>query len=438
MAGDDTQHVTEMLENINDRLADDVIANLSTKVENTVRELDNVLTNYVIDEDKSLEERRKQTEKAQKDRQKKAQKTGQAAANEEILAREEELGNELMGLNKQQEEQEIDEENGKIISEVDISAQRYVGISSNAKKLLEYSQKLNIPVPEELCSIILIKDNPLLKNAVEKFDPKTNAREAHVLLLAAASKLYYDALNRYAGYYAKRGLDYLSFSNATERQIRNFDIFNTPMMTRVRNIKDMTSAYAQSIRKNRAAIYDKNLSKEDGLKINVRDNVELIKGDQPTGMKEEDKKKERTPEEQEKIYEEWKKLLAEDIRGTVAVDEKDMKQEEWLIGKDEYRDRIFELMKVNPDCDGLTGLPLKKYLISMNSNLIANLRQLEDELPKTSVGSKFCYIPRLRDEFIEKIKTEKFAMLLTSDFFYRDLLSGHVDGQGGSFTKWSA
>ena len=452
-------NVTEMLSTLNTSLARDAILNLNLSNAETANEVEVFLKNYEIDQDTSIEDRKKQTAKDQAKRKKKADKTGKIAADEEIIQAREELENELLDkgeINKDRtlktevvdltgknpvqlkdmcdlfkkvladsakpftEEKEV---NGQIIQN-NLGQQRYSDMKNDAKKVLNYATDLGIAVPEELYYLLKLEDNPLLKNAVDKFAPGEHANESYVLLMSATSKVFYEALNRFAGYYVSDGLEKYYFSNDKERNARNYDIFDVPLMTRVRNVRDMSAVYANEIRKNRLKVYDETVPEGEIQDQNMRDNIALIQGAQPTGLeqeKKEEKKEEKVEEnKQEKIYEEWKNLLANDIRGAVEVDQKDMKQTPWIL-KD-YQEQVFNIMKNNPDCKDLTGEPLKRYLIAMNDNLHANLLQLTDELPKTSVGAKFCYIPKMRDAFIEKVKTERFAMLLRPDFFYRDLL----------------
>ena len=459
-------NVPDMLGTINSSLARDAILNLNQSKTDSLDELDIFLKNYAIDESTAAADRQDKTAKDQAKRKKQAEKTGKAAADEEIVQNREDLENELLdrgavrnrtlktevmdlkGENTVQLKDmselfrkvlsdsekpftEEKEEGGHIVQK-DLSAQRFADMKTDADKVLNYAKDLGIAVPEELYYIIKLEDNPLLKNGTEKFEPEKHANETYVLLMSATSKVFYDALNRFAGYYVSDGLEKYQFSKDKERTARNFDIFNVELMTKVRNVRDMSSAYANEIRKNRIKVYEETVPEEKIQDQNLRENIALVQGSQPTGMEKEktEEKKEETAVEaaeekieenkQEKIYQEWKELLAKDIRGTAEVDRKDMKQTPWLL-KD-YQEQVFDIMKNNPDCDGLTGEPLKRYLIAMNDNLRANLLQLEDELPKTSVGGKFCYIPKLRDDFIEKIKTERFGMLLRPDFFYRDLL----------------
>ena len=452
----------EMLNTLNTSLTRDAILNLNKSNVDSVNELDVFLKNYKIDKSNAEEERQKKTEKDQAKRKKKADKTGKIAADEEIIQNRENLENELLNRGEVKDrtlKTEVTDfdgknavqlkdlsdlfkkvlsdsakpfteekgENGHIVQK-SLSAQRYADIKRDAKKVLDYAQDLGIAVPEELYYIMKLEDNPLLRNGVDKFAPGEHANESYVMLMSATSKLFYEALNRFAGYYVFDGLEKYYFTKDMERRARNFDIFNVKLMTQVRNIRDMSAAYANEIRKNRVKVYDETVPEDVIQDQNMRENIALIQGAQPTGIekekqeeKKEEKKEEETEEQKkEKLYEEWKELLSKDIRGTVEVDQKDMKQTPWIL-KD-YQEQVFNIMKNNPDCNGLTGEPLKRYLIAINDNLRSNLLQLTDELPKTSVGAKFCYIPKLRDAFIEKVKTERFAMLLRPDFFYRDLL----------------
>ena len=445
--------VSQMLSTINTSLARDAILNLNQSAAESMAELDTFIKNYVIDENNADAERQKKTEKDQAKRKKKAEKTGHEAADEEIIQNRENLENELLNREGAKERTlktvvknltgnvsvqlkdlsdlfkkvlsdsqkpftETVDEGGKTV-EKSLSAQRYSGMAADANKILDYAKDLGIAVPEELYYIIQLDDNAIMKNGVDKFNPKDHANEAYILLMAAASKVFYDALNRYAGYYVTDGLEKYHFSKDKERIARNYDIFNVKLMTHVRNIRDMSTAYAGKIKQNRVKIFDETVPEDQLQDMNMRENIAIVQGAQPTGI-EEAKKEEIKENAQEKIYEEWRNLLANDIRGQVEVDQKDMKQTPWVL-KD-YQEQVFNIMKNNPDCKGLTGKPLMSYLIAMNDNLRSSLLQLEDELPKTSVGAKFRYIPKLRDEFIEKIKTERFAMLLRPDFFYRDLL----------------
>ena len=455
--------VAEMLNTVNESLTREALLNLNRQYNDSLHDVDVFLKNYVIDESTAEAERREQTAKDQAKRKKKAEKTGKEGADEELLQNREELENELLDRgevkNRTLKTEVVDPQTGKNVVQLkdisdlfkkvlsdfekpfteekeenghtvqkDLSAQRYAEIAQNAQKVLGFATDLGIAVPEELYYIIKLEDNPLLKNGMEKFAPEKNARESYVLLMSAMSKVYYESLNRYAGYYVSDGLEKYHFSKDPERIARNFDILNMGLISKIRNIRDMTSAFANEIRKNRLKVYDETVPEDQIQDQNMRENIALIQGAQPTGLEEvkqeakkEEKKEEETEEQKrEKRHAEWKELLSKDIRGTVEVDKKDMKQTPWIL-KD-YQQQVFNIMKNNPDCDKLTGEPLKRYLIAMNDNLRSNLMQLNDELPKTSVGAKFCYIPKLRDAFIEKIKTERFAMLLRPDFFYRELL----------------
>lgn len=459
--------VAGMLIDTNDNLARDMkyalnerinLTELDEKINTSLKNLETLIDNYVIDEDKSELERHENQKKDKEKRKKAEKKTGKVAADEEIIEAQEEAENiifdkvednkfeiqtKVMNLDGQNATKLSDmtalfkkvlletkfknvtankdgkEKAAEKIGDEDLSTQRYVGIKADAKKLVNYAKDLNIRMPEELYYLVEIGDNPLMATAMEKFEPDKHGQEAYVLLLSATAQIYYGALNRFAGYYVTDGLQNYQFSKDLERTARNFDIFNVEMMTQVRNIKDMTEAYAGAIRQNIEKIYTETVPEGEIQDKNRRENAKIMEGAQPTGLKEEEKKKVNTEEDQEKIYEEWKNLIMNDIRGTTAVQKKGTKQEKWIL-KD-YADQVMQIMKDTPSCRNLKGTPLKKYLISINSYLNKALLQLEDELPKSSVGEKFKYVPKLRDEFIEKVKRDRFALLLRP-FFYRDLL----------------
>ena len=64
-------------------------------------------------------------------------------------------------------------------------------------------------------------------------------------------------------------------------------------------------------------------------------------------------------------------------------------------------------------------------ILNILKNLHHNLMQLNDELPKTSIGSQFRYIPKLRDDYIQKLMDEQFAVLLHGEINFRDLLKNN-------------
>ena len=459
---------SEMLTEINDNLTRNAFFDLRQTTNGPMGKIDTILTNYLLETNNKAEEIKNENKKAQDKRKKKAELTGVEDADEEIQARREDLENELLAhgedvnieletkvmdldgkqpmqlsdmttlfkkvisyskktyegknpkaINLQNEEVEAPEAN--IIKPAgEQTAINYVNISADAKRVLRFAQNLSITVPEELYYLLDLEDKVFLKSAKEKFKPEEHAEEAYILLMSAISQVYYGALSRFAGYNVTDGIQTYQFSKDLERTAQNYDIFNIEMMTAVRNLRDMTSAYAGQIRKNRLKINRAGVSRKDIADEILRDNIELVQGAQPTGISEEKKAEVIKDDKQEKIYEEWRTLLTQDIRGTVETDDKDMKQAPWVLS--EYADKVFEIMKNNPDCQNLTGQALKSYLIALNDNLNANLLQLTDELPKSSIGEKFCYIPRLRDDFIEYIKRDKFGMLLRPDFFYRNEL----------------
>ena len=503
----------EMLDEINGTLVTEVFGHLQTAVPDKrfQDKIESFFSKYVIDDNRE-EERLKAQEKDKKKRQKKAAKTGQEEPNEDLIVEREEVENELLHKDNDHEaklsskvqdldghntvdlgdmaklfnrvlknsekpytenkyetftetvidkvrddkgniigEQERQVESKRVVSTRDLSRSRYEETVNDAKTVLTYAKNLGIAVPEELYCILDIKDNNLfVTNNKAKFAPDAHVAEAYVLLMSATAKVFYSALNRFAGYYASDGIKTMYKSEDLERKARNFDVFNVEMMTHVRNIRDRVDAYAAEIRRNRLDINDSNLSEEAKEDRNLRENIMILQGVQPTGVaqekkvevpkednkeeqKKQDKKKleeekkkkeEEEKKKQEKIYEEWRTLLKKDIRGTEEVDHKDMKKSKWVL-KD-YADKVFELMKSIPECKNLTGEPLKRYLITLNGNLNHNLLQLTDELPKSSIGKKFLYIPKMKEDFIEQVKEQKFALMLRSDTFFRDLLNNNA------------
>ena len=466
---DEALESTEVLEDVNKRLANDAISNLDLEMKKTLDELDTIIEGYVLDEDNSVNELKKDTEKAQADRKKKAKKTGKEDAGAEFAENMENVRNDLLDANVQAEDNPLlkdnaqrtlrttvtdldgnnitqlsemskffkkvfedsqkpyskeNIENDKLVSEEDLSARRYSEVISNAEKVLGFAEKLQIPVPQELYYLMDIKGakaNALAMGFKDKLNPEKNVKEASVFLMAAASRVYYEALNRFAGYIVHdTGINKYSFTDDREREARNYDIFNMRMMTQVRKTMDMTAAYAEEIRKNRVTIYDKTTDANTIQDKNLKENLAILKGAQKTGHDAQDQENKLNEKEQEEIYNQWKNLLKNGIRGVVEVDDKDMNEKPWVLS--EFADRIFELMKNNPEVQGLKGDDLSRYLIAMNDHLHHNLLQLRDELPKSSVGAKFCYIPKLRDDFIKNVIDTKFATLLRADVFYRDLL----------------
>ena len=497
-----------LLDEINKNLVNNVLGELQMSVPDkfTSEKVESFFSNYVI-VDEQEEARLKEQEKAKKKRQKKAARPGQEDPDEDLIVERENAENELMGIHEKHDAKLVSRvedltgnnrvelgdiaklfnkvlkdsskpfterryekvtttvrererladgklsdvetvrevESNRIVEEKDLSARRYEETVRDAKRVHLYATTLGISIPTELYSIIQIDDNAFIKGDKAKFDPEAHSAEAYVLLMSATAKIYYEALNRFAGYYTSDGVKNLHFTKDPERNARNFDVFNKNLMTHVRNVRDKADAYASEIRRNRIDGNESGLSEEAKQDRNLRDNVDLIRGMQPTGIiqvqdkKEEaaakDKKakedKEKSKQEelikqqkQEKIYEEWKTLLNKGIRGTEEVAQKDMKKDKWVL-KD-YADKVFELMKNNTDCQNLTGEPLKRYLITLNSNLNHNLLQLTDELPKSSVGRKFLYIPRMKEDFIDLVKEQKFGLLLRSDTFFRDLLNDNA------------
>ena len=292
-------------------------------------------------------------------------------------------------------------------------------MSGYAEQLKDYSDKLNIPMPEELSGILELKNNGFLMGRAMKMDPKSHSKETYVLLMSSVSKIYYECLNRYAGYDVTDGLNkYSHEKNEDGDLLKNFDILNRKHFMQVRNIRDTAAAYADQIRKNRLSIFDMTTSDKEKAKLDEKINVEIIKDAQPVNV--EDDGVELEIDDQEEIYKEWEELIRSDIRGVEAVADKDAKQKPWVL-KD-YADDVLRIMKANPEIQRVRGEEIKRYLISINDNLYHNLLQLSDELPKTSVGAKFCYVPKMRDDFIEKVKKERFAMLLRPDEHIRELL----------------
>ncbi len=403
----------EALESINNRLANNAFGNLEEKLEDTLKQVDTILTNYELENPgNNIDGEARQLQTKVKDL---------AGGNATELSEMADLFRTVL-LNSENPYNKVDDPDA---TQEALNQLRYAEISKNAKEVEKYALNLGIAVPEELSYIIQTDNNVLLKGNIDKFNPKSNVREAYVLLLSAASKVYYEALNRFAGYNVHDGMVKLHYSDDPDRTAKNFDILNMKMMAQIRNIRDMSSAYANEIRKNRLVINENTISAKDVQDRILKDNVEILQGLQPTGLEQEKKEEKKVviPERpQEDYYREWEEVITKDIRGSVEVEEKDTQKAPWIIGQKEYADRVITIMKADPGCQKLTGDKLKRYLISLNDNLNHNLKQLTDELPKTSVGSKFCYLPKMRDEFIEKLKTEKFAVLLGESFFFRDLV----------------
>ena len=318
------------------------------------------------------------------------------------------------------EKEEVDKTSGKITKVVDLSESRYKDIKKYAEKVLNIANTLNIPVPQELCYILDV-DNDFLVGKKEEFDPETHAKEAYVLLMASISKVYYESLNRFAGYYITDAPTRYFDIKDTERDIRNYDILNSDLMEKIRTMRDMTSVYAAQIAENRLKIFEKSATPEMLAEHYLNVNVRIAKNAQPVAG---DVKKSFIGEktDPEEIYKQWEVLIKSDIRGVKAVDTKDMKQKPWVIGEKEYAGKVLEIMKADPALEGLSGTEIKRYLISLNDNLYHNLKQLNDELPKTSIGEKFCYVPKMRDFFIQKVKDERFGMLLKPNLNFKDLL----------------
>lgn len=449
-----TTNLTEALEEENMSLVQGSMSEIMAGLSGVLSEVDTVI-NYEIVESKSEKKKKKSREKDNKKKTKNANKSGNEAEiddvkrsieieqnildageeNENVLeqnVRDADLDDRvelkdiatlfkdvlLDGQNNPFKKYTNDEKNKQIIAE-NIDS-RYLDVKRNAEKVAEYAKKLNISIPEELNYIIELDNNPILKGKMEKFDPKTNTIEAYILLVSSISKVYYESLNRFAGYYAFDGLNHYADYADEERFIHNYDILNKNLMIKVRNMRDMSSAYANEIRKKRIEIFDRSATKEELENHDLKINSDIFKDAQPVNKTEKQVVIEEEKEDPEKIYKEWKDLIQNDIRGVVEVDDKDMKKMPWVIA--DYAEDVLKLMKANPGLEGLKGEELKRYLIGINENLYHNLMQLTDELPKTSVGAKFCYVPKMRDDFIEKIKKERFGMLLRSDFHYRELL----------------
>jgi len=185
-------NVTEMLNTLNTSLARDAILNLNLSNAETANEVEVFLKNYEIDQDTSIQDRKKQTAKDQAKRKKKADKTGKIAADEEIIQAREELENELLDkgeINKERtlktevvdlegknavqlkdmcdlfkkvladsakpftEEKEV---NGQIVQN-NLGAQRYADVKNDANKVLNYATDLGIAVPEELYYLLKLE-----------------------------------------------------------------------------------------------------------------------------------------------------------------------------------------------------------------------------------------------------------------------------------------
>ncbi len=475
---------TEYLTELNSRLATDAIWNIHNDFNAKTLELDRfdeILDRYIIVEDKRAEERKKAQEKEAKNRSKKAEKTGKIAADQEIFEDNVEATNQIFEKNEDHKteletkvkrlegegahdlkdlsklfkevmeqstkpfaEDIVEVVNGKevITGSKDISANWKPFITSKATALTTIARKVGIDIPQEMYSIIQLNDNELLRNKYNDFKPEENIREAFVLLTAATSKIFYDALNRFAGYTVSDGLKSYWFNEDLERKANNYDIMNKQMVERIRNIRDMSAAYADAIRRNREEIASDNTSLNDVNKRIIDENNRILNENQPSGLKVEKKKEEeqldKKDENQEKIvieekdpaliqqeiYEEWERYIEEDIVGTEHVDDKDMKMETWIVR--DYKELVLNVMKNNPQIQSLRGAEAKRYIIALNSNLNHNLKVLNDELPKTSIGKRFNYIPRMKQDYIEHLKQNHFGMLLTAKFNFKELLKNNA------------
>ncbi len=472
----EAKDTADYLEYENKNLSGRSIGNLSVKAEEIFKEVDTLLKNYVIDEDQTAEKLKEQRDAEQKKRSKK----GGKLADEEIVQDRNKIEQEIFarpdevviedGQVKTDKNTELDKkmyniqtrkeafllpelsalfkkvlkdaqnpftrvkeiEKTEIVDgeevktkghiEEDLSKERYKELEDEAKKLLEYAKKMGAAIPEELYYLIDIaeEENALYMGYKDKFKPEKNGTEAYALLLSASSKLFFNALNVFAGYAVTQDDKKLFFSDDRELRAQNYDVFNFELMKSVINIRDGASAVASRIRKNRLAIHNMTVPKDVVQEKINKENEQIARNAQPTGIDEEERKRKLEEDKLKEIHAEWEKLIKEDIRGIQEVDDKDMKKKKWILP--EYADKILEIMKNNPECNGLTGEPLKRYLIGINDHLVHNLLQLNDELPKSSIGEEFCFVPKMRDDFIQKVKTEKFGMLLRSDFNFRDLL----------------
>ena len=436
------------LEDMNNAIVQDSMYSISGYLDETISEIDKLI-GYEIVESESEKKEREAKEKKNKKKKKEADKKGGAEAKDiedeleaeaavlenagPVLTPIQESITDLSG-NNQTDIKDVASLFKKILLDsrnpfksygkdgaVDLSESRYADIKGFAERVLELSKNLQITVPEEL-SYIIDSDNGFLMDRKDKFNPKAHANEAYVLLLSSVSKVYYETLNRFAGYLVYDGFNHYTANDDEERNIRNYDILNKNLMTSVRHMRDMTSAFANQIRKNRMEFADRTETKEEVEERNLKINVEILKDAQPVAIEEKEPEKlvkVKTPEE---IYEEWKDLIENDIRGIEQVNDKDMKKKPWMIGEAEYSGEVLKMMKADPTLLQATEDEVKRYLIGINDNLYHNMLQLTDELPKTSVGVKFCYVPKMRDDFINKVKKERFAMLLRPDFHFRELL----------------
>ena len=249
-------NVADMLNTVNENLAREAIQNLNQQYNESLNEVDEFLKNYVIDASTAEAERQEKTAKDQAKRKKKAEKTGKEAADEEIIQNREELENELLDRGEVKDRtlktevwdlkghntvqlKDISDLFKKVLSDFEkpyteekeekghtvqksLYAQRYAETARDAKKVLNFATELGIAVPEELYYIIKLEDNPLLKNGMDKFGPEAHARESYVLLMSATSKVFYESLNRFAGYAVSDGLEKYSFSKDKERTAKNY------------------------------------------------------------------------------------------------------------------------------------------------------------------------------------------------------------------------
>ncbi len=417
--------IIETLKAQNSAFVTDVMNNLFAEAisSETEKELGRIIKNFTVDGESYDPEKRK------KDKKKKAQNVDISV--DTMLLNNEKMYSDIelkdmsalfRDVLKMSSEpiNDVVNVNGKLV-EKNNRESRYTKIIDSARKILEFAEKGNIAVPEELYCIVEIQDKFLLKENSQKFNAKDNMEEAYVLLMAATSKVFYEALNRYAGYYATRRFDKLNFTDDKDRYARNFDIINMDLMDKVVKIKDNSSAYAKYIMKNRLEI---NRVTEEETKKKAEEEARKKAEEEQRKREQEEAKKKAETERRNKLREEWRNLIRNDIRGVVEVEDKDLKQKEWVL-KD-YEEDIIKIMEKTDEFKDLTGEPLKRKLIEFNDNLLNNLKLLRDELPKTSVGQKFNYVPRLVNDFVHKLTSTKLSDLLTSVYNFRDELRGNM------------
>ena len=219
-------NLTEMLNTLNTSLARDAILTLNQKNQDAVNELDKFIRNYELDQPQIQAQKKEINEKEERENEllgkgRVRNRTLQTKVesldgkNQVELKDMSDLFKKVLSDSGKPFTEEKDE--GGHIVQKDLSAQRFEDMKRDAEKVLNYATDLGIAVPEELYFILKLEDNPLLKNGVDKFGPKDHGTETYVLLMSATSKVFYEALNRFAGYIVTDGLDKYYFSEDKER-----------------------------------------------------------------------------------------------------------------------------------------------------------------------------------------------------------------------------